>query len=203
MLDPHEPPLTPSGQQARAWLLAELSKPKYEKRGLLERVLGWIERALGKVVGAGGDVSWVPLLALTVAFAAFVIAVTWLVTRTRRTARVDRSDDLLLQPGLTAADHREAARAAFAAGDFNGAVISAFRALAVAGVEHGIVEDRPASTAHEVITQLVAAHPTHDAPIRQVGLLFDEAAYGEVPMSEADARRAIELDAQLGAGARR
>lgn len=196
MLDPSEVPLHPSPNQARGWLLAELSKPQYEKRGLMDRISEWISRWLDSAVDAG-ESGLISRLAVIVVFAVLILVVGWLVARTRRTARVKPAGEEILDTRLSAQDHGEAARRAFEAGDYSAALISAFRAIAVGGVEAGIVEDRPASTAHEVVAQLVTAHAADAADIRAVGLLFDEAAYGERALTAAEASRALELGERL------
>lgn len=191
--------MRPTGGEARRWLLAELSKPRYEKRNLLDRVTEWIARAFSQAVASDGRVSWVKLLIALAIFAALAAGVVWLIARTRRTRRGSGEEQPIIDRTITAADHRANAQRAFAVGKYAEVVISTFRAVATAGVESGVVEDRPASTAHEVTTQLGAAFPDARAETEHIGALFDEAAYGERSITHAEAERALEWERRLGA----
>ncbi len=190
-------PLRPTPGQARGWLAAELSKPSYEKRGLFDRLSEGLDRFLSRLSEAGAALNWVRLTALLLTFAALLAVIIWLVTRVRGSARVaDRTATPVFQTGFSAADHLAQARARYAAGEHAAAVVAAFRSLAARAVEAGLIDERPSSTAHEITGQLLHAWPAEGERIRAVGELFDEAAYGDRPISAEQARQAVELAAR-------
>ncbi|MFZ2502374.1 MAG: DUF4129 domain-containing protein [Nocardioides sp.] len=187
------PPLDPSPDQAREWLIFELSKPRYDKPGVWERLNDAFSRLLEKLITRGGEINWVITSAMLAVFAFLLIGLLLLLSRTRRTRRKARSTESpVLAEGLSARDYRSRAEAAFAAGDFAACVVDAFRALTAAAVEQGRIDDRPASTAHEVVVALTQLAPDSAAEITTMGDLFDQAAYGERPITAAEARRALD-----------
>ena len=67
-----DPPLDPSGSEARSKLRRELLHPEYHQQNLLQQILGWIERQVTSGIDAA---SQAPPLSTLVAMLLFVALV--------------------------------------------------------------------------------------------------------------------------------
>jgi hypothetical protein len=65
-----DPPLDPSGDEARSLLGRELLHPEYHDRNLVEQLLDWLDRLLGGTIDAAADA---PPLSTFLAIAAFLV----------------------------------------------------------------------------------------------------------------------------------
>lgn len=198
-----EPPLDPSGDEARRLLRGELADPAYVQDDLLRRVLDWIGRQIdGSVEGARGTppLTW---FAITLVVVLVVGTLGYLLTRARTTARdrAPRGGDVLTGEVVTAAQLRTRAEQALAEARYGDAVVDGFRALARRQVERGRIEDSPGVTAHEVAASLAAGYPQHRERTAAGADLFDAVMYGERPATREQAVTVLELDLEL-AGAR-
>lgn len=200
-----DPPLDPSGDEARGQLRRELARPEYYDADLLERISNWLDRLINDSVGAASDSP-----PLTVAFATVVAlllttAIMLMVSRARRTARASRTAKPALTDDLVDADElRARAVAALAAGDATAALVDAFRALAVRQIERGRIDDLPQATAHELAGALAATFADHRAALSRGADLFDQVLYGDRPATDDQARDLLALDDTLaGRAARR
>ncbi len=194
-----EPPLDPSAEEARRLLGRELVRPEYHDANLLERVLDWIDRMLNGAVHAASGTPPLSAFAAIVAFLLLGLALTWLASRARRTARLaDGPRAVVEDPSVRAADLRAAAERALAEGRHADAVVEGFRALTVRQVERGWLDDRPGATAHEVALALGAAHPDQQGRVAASAGLFDEVRYGDRPADHDQAAEVLALDDALG-----
>lgn len=193
------PPLDPSPDDARSWLRRELLQPEYHQQNLVERLLTWIERQVGRGLTAAADAPPVSALAAMVVLVLLVGGLGWLLGRARRTARVRTRDRAVLtEEVLTAGQLRARAEAALDAGRAEEALVDAFRALAVRQVERGHVDDAPGATAHEVAGALAASYPSERERVQAAAALFDAVLYGDRPATVAQARDVLALDDRLG-----
>ncbi len=200
-----EPPLDPSGDEARRMLRRELADPKYYDANILQRLMDWLGRLVDDTisgVSASGPLS--TLLAIIVALA-LVAAIILIVSRARRTAQADRRPAAALTDEvITAAELRARAEAALAAGDASAALVDAFRALAVRQVERERIEDVPQATAHELARALAVEFPAQAGAVHHGADLFDQTLYGERRATREQALELLALDDALaGRAARR
>jgi hypothetical protein len=133
-----------------------------------------------------------------VIFAALVLALGWLVSRARRTAREnDGKQPVLTGEVVTADELRERAEAALAAGRFEEAVVDGFRALAVRQVERGRLSDAPGATAHEVALALALEYAAAADRVHRSAGLFDAVRYGGRRATREQAASVLALDDDL------
>lgn len=200
-----DPPLDPSGDEARRLMRRELADPKYYQDNLFQRLGDWLQRLIDKTVeGAAGSgpLSW---LVLTAVVLGLVAALALVVSRARRTARAERPGTAALTDEVISADElRARAEAALAGGDASAALVDAYRAAAVRQVERGRIEDVPQATAHELARALAVAFVQHTTAIHHGADLFDQTLYGEREATPEQARELLALDDALaGRAARR
>jgi hypothetical protein len=138
-----------------------------------------------------------------VIFVVLALALGWLASRARRTARAAGADRAVLTAEVvTAAQLRARAEAALTEGRAAEAVVEGFRALTVRQVERGRLTEAPGATAHEVATRLAAEHPPYADRVASAAGLFDSVLYGGRPATPEQARAVLALDDDL-AGVRR
>ena len=193
-----DPPLDPSGSEARSKLRNELLHPEYHQQNVLREVLTWVEREVNKGLERASQASPLSTLATMVIFVALVALLAWLASQARRTARTrDQERAVLTEEVVTAAELRARAEAALEAGRFEEAVVEGFRALAVRQVERGRLTDTPGATAHEVSSILAAEYPALGDRVQASALVFDEVLYGDRPATRAQAESLLALDDDL------
>jgi hypothetical protein len=198
LAEPRDPPLTPSPDEARSELRRELLRPEYNEQNLVQRVLTWTERQLGRGLDAAADAPPLSTLAAMVILVALVGLVAWLLSRARRTARTRDDDRAVLTDEVVSADElRARAEAALAEGRHEDAVVDGFRAVATRQVERGRLADAPGATAHEVALELGREFPHLRERVEAGGALFDAVLYGDRPASAAQARSVLALDDEL------
>lgn len=195
-----DPPLDPSGDEARSLLRRELADPKYYDANLLERVTNWLDRLIADSIdGASGSPPLTVAVAIAVALL-LAVAVMLIVSRARRTTRGDGSPaPALTDEVITADELRARAEAALAAGDASSALVDAFRAAAVRQVERHRIEEVPQATAHELARALAAEFPDHAVAVHRGADLFDLTLYGERPARREQAVELLQLDDLLAA----
>ena len=193
-----DPPLDPSGSEARSKLRNELLHPEYHQQNLLQQIFSWIERQVVSGIDAASEAPPLSTLMAMLLFVGLVAALAWLASRARRTAR-DRGEKraVLTAEIVTAAELRARAEAALEAGRFEQAVVEGFRALAVRQVERGRLVDTPGATAHEVADILAAEYPGHRERMQAGALLFDQVLYGDRPATREQAVSVLALDDDL------
>jgi uncharacterized protein DUF4129 len=198
-----DPPLDPSGDEARSALRRELLKPEYHDTDVLGRITDWIGRLLDRTVARATDAPPLSTFAAIVAFLLLGLGLAWLISRARRTARLPGTAGPVVEDRTaTAAELRAAAERAMAEGRHADAVVEGFRALAVRQVERGWLDDLPGATAREVALALGAAHPEEQRRVTAAAGLFDAVRYGDRPATREQAVEVLALDDAL-AGVRR
>jgi hypothetical protein len=198
-----DPPLHPSGDEGRAALRRELLKSEYHDRNWLEQVVNWFQRQLDSGLDKASHAPPLSTLAAMVVFVLLALALGWLASRARRTARTrEASRAVLTDEVVSAAELRARAEAALAEGRCAEAVVEGFRALTVRQVERGRLRDAPGATAHEVSQRLATEHPAYAAGVGAAATLFDAVLYGDRPATPEQATSVLALDDEL-AGARR
>ena len=193
-----EPPLAPSPDDARGALRRELLDPQYYDQDLLQRILDWLQRRIDGTVEGASSLPALTWLAITAVVVGLTISLGLLLSRARRSAR--RSDDtkaVLTREVVTAAALRSRAEQALAAGRFGDAVVDGFRAVAVAQVERGRLDDAPGSTAHEVAVALVTQYPTEARAVESAARHFDAVMYGDQAADRHEAEAVLALDGRL------
>jgi hypothetical protein len=194
-----EPPLDPSGDEARDLLQRELTDPAYYEDNLVQRILDWIGRQVDGTVEGSRDTPALTWFAITLVVVLLVGTLAFLAARARGTARArpDREGDVLTAEVVTAAELRARAEQALAEGRHGAAVVDGFRALALRQVERGRLEDSPGITAHEVAAVLATEYPGTAARTAAGADLFDAVMYGERPATREQAVAVLELDVEL------
>lgn len=191
-------PLDPSPEEARELLRRELLRPEYHDRDVLARLVTWVERQLGRATEVASAAPPLSTLAAMLVLLALVVALGWLLSRARRSARVRPAGaPVLTDEPLTAAELRDRARAAQGAGRHEDAVLDGFRAIAVGQVERGELTAAPGRTAHEVAEALALHHPARAAQAREAGLLFDLVRYGDRRADADQAAVVLALESDL------
>ena len=193
-----DPPLDPSGSEARSKLRRELLRPEYHDRNLIQQVIDWVNRKVSSGLDQASQAPQLSTLMAMVIFVALALVLGWLVSRARRTAR-DREEKkaVLTDEVITADELRARARAAFEAGRFEEAVVDGFRAIAVRQVERGRLDDNPGATAHEVADTLAVEYPEQADRVRADAALFDAILYGDRPATREQATAVLALDDDL------
>jgi cytoskeletal protein RodZ len=195
---PHDPPLDPSGSDARSKLRNELLHPEYHQQNVVQQIMDWLERQVNDGLNRASQASPLSTLATMVVFLGLVAVLVWLVSQARRTAHQrGEKHAVLTAEVVSAAELRARAEAALEAGRFEEAVVEGFRALAVRQVERGRLSDTPGATAHEVASILAAEYPATGDRVRAGALLFDEVLYGDRPATRAQAESVLAIDDDL------
>jgi hypothetical protein len=193
-----DPPLVPSPDEGRAWLRRELLHPAYHQRNLLQELLDWLGRRVTSGLETARDAPPLTTFAAMVVLLLLVLALGWLLSQVRRSARTRTADRAVLTDEVvTAQQLRARAEAALAEGRFEDAVVDGFRALAARQVERGRLDDAPGATAHEVAAALAATFPERRGPVTSSALLFEAVLYGGRRASADQAREVLGLDREL------
>ena len=197
---PVDAPLDPSSGEARSWLQRELLNPEYHQQNVVEQLITWLQRQIGRGLAAAAQAPPLSTFAAMLIFLLLLGGLVWLLSRTRgtRRARVG-SGPVLDDPVVTAAQLRARAEAALADGRTEQALVDGFRALTVRQVERGRLEDSPGATAHEVALSLAIRFPQHGERVGDNARLFDLVLYGDRPASPDQATNVLRLDDELAA----
>lgn len=184
--------------EARDAARRELGKRIYhaDDPSLVQRVIQWLTARIGDLVGAASrnlPGGWPALAALVVLLVLIVVAVRMGVGPVHR-GGARRA--LLTETPLSAGDHRAAADAHAARGDYAQAIAERLRAIAADLDARAIVTVRPGLTADELAAQAAAALPAYAERLHAAARLFDDVWYGEHPATaEGDATlRALDVD---------
>ena len=193
-----DPPLDPSGSEARSKLRRELLHPDYHQQNLFQEVLDWLSRQVSGGLGHASHSSPLSTFMAMLIFVALAGALAWLVSRARLTAHEpDEKRAVLTDEVVTADQLRERAEAALEGGRFEEALVEAFRAVAVRQVERGRLANTPGATAHEVAEELAREHPGLADRVHASARRFDEVLYGERPATREQAAAVLTLDDDL------
>lgn len=193
------PPLDPSSQQARQWLVEELRKPIYHTEpGLWERFKEWL---LALLNGAGPSVGAPPWVLIVLVALILVGAVALLARNLRRSARMTETGrgGVLEEQGMDAAAYRVRAAQAAVAGDHDGQLLDSYRALAASALERTLLGELPGRTAHEVALELSPVFPDAAHRLREAADSFDAVRYGGLHCDAGTAAQVAALDVDLAA----
>jgi hypothetical protein len=198
-------PVDPDADQARRWLVAELSKPEYQaaQPTLFDRVSAafwnWLTSLdFGNTgLGPGPLLVAVTLLLLAAVVAAYVIfGAPRLNRRSRAAGTLFGVDD-----DRDAAAMRAAAQTAAGRAEWSLAISELFRALARGLAERTIVSATPGMTAHTFAGTAAQAFPALADRLQLAATTFDEVRYLGRPGTEEAFRQVASLEREL-AGAR-
>ncbi len=193
---PQDAPLDPSSDEARRWLLEELSKGQYNPQpGLVERFLEWLGNLLSASPTGGVPSVLVPVVVVLLV----AVLVLVLVTVMRREVRPagPAVGHVLDVPDVDAATLRRRALEARAREDWDAAVLDGVRTLARASVERVVLDDAPGRTAHEVALALATPFPDEAAALLRAADAFDAVRYGGRRATAEQAGEVLGLDERL------
>lgn len=190
-----EPPLVPSGDEARSLLRRELLDPDYRQDDVVRRLLEALRRLVTSGLEAASNAPPLSTLAAMVVALLLVVALVWLVSRARRSPGRPTTGGLVVEDHTVSADEwRSLAETALAEGRHDDVVVDGYRAVAVRAVEEGLLDDLPGSTAHEVAVALRSARPDRADDLMTAAGLFDAVLYGHRPATRDQAVAVLRLD---------
>jgi hypothetical protein len=195
-----EPPLTIPRDPAREAAERELSKRMYHENdpSWYERALDafweWLDKLFGSASAAtpGGALG---LAVVVVAVLALLGALWWRLGTPHRTPT--SSATLFDDQPRTAAEHRAAAGAHAAQGQWNQAVQERMRAIVRSLEERALLDVRPGRTADEAASEAGRPLPAHADRLRTAARDFDDVTYGGRSAVEETYRRLAALDDEL------
>lgn len=172
---------------ARRAALRELAEPIYQeaKPSLAVRAMRWLLERAGRLLELADSAPGGPfgIVLLVIIALVIVLLIRFGVGPFARTAA---ADSLVFGESIRkAAEHRAAADAAAAAGDWASAVRERFRAIIRQLEEDGRLDRRPGRTADEAAADAGRSLPTQAGALRVAARTFDEVVYGEYPASAA------------------
>ncbi len=193
---PFEVPVLPDAEEGRRWAREELAGPGYERPGLVRRALEWLFERLQTIPLPEGQGSSLLAGVLVLLVAALV---GWALFRAggplaRR--RAAAPDAVFERRARSAAEHRAAADAAAAAGDWRTAVVERFRAVVRDLEENGVLAEQPGRTADETARTGGVQLPAVAADLHAAARLFDDVRYGDRDAGPAADATLRELDAR-------
>jgi len=189
----------PDGDEARRRAQEELSKAEYQAAKpnwfdqLAADVADWF---FGLFDGDGtGAVAPLALTMITIVVVAAVVValIVWGRPRASRSVR-GRTDLLGEKDDRTAAQLRADAERRARDGDWDGAVVLRFRALARGLLERDLIDPAPGATAQGIAREAAPALPQLAEPLHDAATLFDGVRYLGASASEADYRALAATD---------
>lgn len=176
----------------------ELNKPIYPPESLTDRLSGWIDELIYRIVT---NASMVPGGWFTIAVLLIILAiVTAVAVRiARNTMRTDRGGDFRLfgPTELSAAQHRDAAKQCAARGDWAAAIRHRLRAVARHLEETGVLVPVAGRTANELARDAGASLPGLSSELARAAATFNDVTYGEVPGTAGAYQMVSDLDDHL------
>lgn len=176
----------------------ELGKPIYPKTSLTERLSGWLDELLYRIMVEGSSVpgGWFTITVLVVLLIVAIAVAIRLAMRTMRTNRGGGSA-LFGSQELSAAQHRSAAELSAAHGDWAAAIRHRLRAVARQLEETAVLNPVPGRTATELARDAGAAFHGLAGELRRAAEAFNDVTYGERPGTEVGYRLIADLDDHL------
>jgi hypothetical protein len=198
-----EVPVDPDADQARRWIVAELSKPEYQaaQPTLFDRVSAAFWDWLTSLDLSNTGVGRGPLLVVGAVLLVAAIIAAYLIFGAPRLNRRSRVSGALfgVDDDRDAAAMRSAAETAAGRGDWSVAISEMFRALARGLAERTIVDPSPGMTAHTFAADAGQAFPQQADRLEVAAAAFDRVRYLDQPGTEAAYRQVAELERELGA----
>jgi len=196
-----EPPVLPGADEAQRWAAEELAKSEYRDAApswldsLWRNFLDWLQSLDGSPGEAGPVPS--PVIALVIAA---IIAAAVILARPRLNARVRQARDVFeRETVLTAADYRNRAETAAAAGQWGDAVVDRFRAMVRSAENRTILDPQPGRTADEAANALSVPFAGEAGRLARAAATFDGIRYGSRAAGSADYQDMVALDTALDA----
>lgn len=197
-------PVDPGADEARRWMIDELSKPPYQAArptwfDQASQAFGeWLNSL--RVPDGSGLGGLVPL-AIVVGVVILVVVAFLVFGRPRlnRRSRVEPGALFGADDTRTAAELRASAARAAEQGDFATAVQEAFRALARQLAERTVVTTSPGTTAHDFAARAGISFPPRRDELAFCARLFEGVRYLGDPGSRAGYDRVTALDRRLQA----
>lgn len=194
-------PVIPDADQARDWILNELSEPQYQAAQptwfdlLSAAFIDWLTSL---DLTGGGTFEWPVLLIAAAVIAALLVAAFFIFGRARLNRRSAVAGALFGEDETRSADQlRKDAAAAAARGDWSTAIAERFRGLARALAERTIFSTSPGTTAHGFAAGAAAPFPEFTERLESAAASFDDVRYLGHPGTEAQYRSIAELDGEL------
>jgi len=194
-------PVDPDADEAREWLLEELSDPKYEAAKptwfdlLSSAFLDWLGSLFD---GAAGGPSGLLLAIVAVIIVAALVAAFLIFGRPALNRRSANSGALFGRDDERSADAiRRAADAAASAGDWSLAIEEGFRAIARGLAERTILATTPGTTAHGFARRAGSAFPALADDLETAATAFDRVRYLGQRGTEVDYRAVAALEREL------
>ena len=176
----------------------ELGKPIYPSASLWDRITGWFEELLYRIMVEGSQVpgGWFTITILLVLLTAAVVVAVRVAMRTMRT---NRGTDAALfgSVEMSAAQHRTAAEQAAAQGDWALAIRHRLRAVARGLEETAVLNPVPGRTATELARDAGSVIPGLSDELRRAADAFNDVTYGEQTGTESRYRVVADLDDHL------
>jgi hypothetical protein len=185
----------PAQRLAHRELARSIYRPSFWQR-ITHDINRWLNDLLGSV-GPARSGWWTLIVLLCVAVLVIAGVIIWI--GPARRSRRQRVSPILSGRPLSAADHRRAADRLAEAGDYAGAIIERFRAIAVELESRGVLPPRPGRTASELAAEAARPVPDSAAGLRAAALLFDDVRYGDRPGTLAGYEQVRDLDLTLHA----
>lgn len=194
-------PVDPDGDQARQWILEELSRPEYQAAkptwwDLLSKAFwDWLN-SLTK--GANGVLQAPLLVFLVIVIAAVIVAAFFIFGRPRLNRRSSVVGSIFGADENRSADAlRRAASAAAARNNWTLAIEELFRALARTLSERVLVSTDPGTTARGFATRASAPFPQHTERLMASAAVFDGVRYLDRPGNQIDYEAIVGLEREL------
>lgn len=190
-------------EAARDAAREELSRQIYQEArpSLPQRVLQWLYERIAALLDNVGDASpggYAGVIAIVLIIVAAAIAVR---LKVGPFGKARRTEDALFVGGpRSAAEHRRAADAHAAAGEWAEAVRERLRAVIRSLEERALLDPRPGRTADEAAVEAGAALPECAASLRAAARVFDEIWYGRREASAASDQLVRDLDDRVSTG---
>ncbi|MGV9827466.1 DUF4129 domain-containing protein [Gordonia sp. NPDC003429] len=193
--------LDPDNDTARRWSQDELSRAEYQppdqrSGGVLDTIRDWLSDRFADIFGVAKPV---PVIIAIVVGVLVVLLVIYGLRFVRRVPKHERSDRrrVLDETPHSARQLRARAEELLAAGDADGCVREAMRALTRRAAERGLLTDAPSLTAHEVAAELSRHFPDDRSRLTEAGNLFDAVRYGGRHATADQARSLLDLESVL------
>lgn len=193
-------PLEPTEEQARQWLVEELSRAEYQEArpGLFQRLLEWLGGLidLDEVPSAGEGLGTALLLLAVVVVVAVVLRVVGPVRSARRRSTGAVFDEV---GAVSADEHRRRADAHAEDGRWEEAVRERFRALVRGLEERAVLDERPGRTADEAAVLAGESLPALADRLSGAATTFDDVCYGGRTATTDQHESLRDLDTAIGA----
>lgn len=200
---PRDVPVDPDGDQARGWLLDELTKAPYQAAKPTwfdERIKEFTDWLQSLTIPEGDGGGGAPLLTLIlVVLVVAILGIAFIVFGLPRLNRRSQVTGALFgdDDARDSAAMRRAAERAAAAGDYTTAIAELFRALARGLAERTLVDTFPGTTAHDFARRAGTVFPDAASALARSAGAFDAVRYLDAQGTAAQWDDLVALERQL------